>query len=88
VQAGLVVVVSEGDFEARSMGSYAVRVYSDPHAARATKQRFTPPVLSAVATERGFLSRHCRFPAASARCSWLLFSRLAAEAICRPTPLP
>ena len=30
LQAGLVVVVSEGDLEARSIGSYAVRVYSDP----------------------------------------------------------
>jgi len=32
IQAGLVVVVSEGDFEARSIGSYSVRVYSDPSA--------------------------------------------------------
>ncbi len=29
---GLVAVVSEGDFEARSTGSYAVRVYVDPDA--------------------------------------------------------
>jgi hypothetical protein len=27
---GLVAVVSEGDFEARSLGSYSVRVYVDP----------------------------------------------------------
>ena len=32
LRAGLVVVVSEGDLEARSIGSYAVRVYSDPRA--------------------------------------------------------
>jgi len=32
IEAGLVVVVSEGDFEARSIGSYSVRVYSDPRA--------------------------------------------------------
>jgi len=32
IQAGLVVVVAEGDLEARSIGSYSVRVYSDPSA--------------------------------------------------------
>lgn len=30
VQPGLVAVISEGDFEVRSIGSYAVRVYFDP----------------------------------------------------------
>lgn len=32
IHPGLVVVVSEGDLEARSIGSYSVRVYSDPGA--------------------------------------------------------
>jgi Periplasmic lysozyme inhibitor of I-type lysozyme len=31
IQPGLVAVVSEGDFEARSIGSYSVRVYFDPN---------------------------------------------------------
>ena len=30
IEPGLVAVVAEGDFEARSIGSYSVRVYSDP----------------------------------------------------------
>lgn len=32
LESGLVAVVSEGDFEARSIGSYSVRVYFDPGA--------------------------------------------------------
>lgn len=40
LQAGLVVVVSEGDFEARSVGSYAVRVYADPSAEAGSETTF------------------------------------------------
>lgn len=40
IQAGLVVVVSEGDLEARSTGSYSVRVYSDPSAAAGNETTF------------------------------------------------
>jgi len=40
VKAGLVVVVSEGDLEARSIGSYAVRVYSDPRAEAGNETTF------------------------------------------------
>lgn len=40
LQAGLVAVVSEGDLEARSIGSYAVRVYHDPSAAAGNETTF------------------------------------------------
>jgi hypothetical protein len=40
IQAGLVVVVSEGDFEARSIGSYSVRVYYDPSAGAGNETTF------------------------------------------------
>lgn len=40
IQPGLVVVVAEGDFEARSIGSYAVRVYADPSAIAGNETTF------------------------------------------------
>lgn len=40
VQPGLVVVISEGDFEARSIGSYSVRVYRDPSADASNETTF------------------------------------------------
>lgn len=40
IQTGLVAVVSEGDFEARSIGSYTVRVYFDPSAGEGNETTF------------------------------------------------
>ena len=40
IRSGLVVVVSEGDFEARSIGSYSVRVYADPGAEAGNETTF------------------------------------------------
>lgn len=40
IEPGLVAVVSEGDFEARSIGSYSVRAYFDPSASPENETMF------------------------------------------------
>jgi hypothetical protein len=40
IAPGLVAAVSEGDFEARSVGSYSVRVYFDPNASPGNEPTF------------------------------------------------